>query len=242
MSRAFALYVLLCLPAWGTVAGAEEMPAALQERLAGLVPGAQPDQVRPSPLPGLYEVLYGPAVIYVSADGRYAVRGDVLDLVGGVNLTEERRKDARLAALERLGADTLIVFSPENKKTKHAVTVFTDVECPYCQRMHREIEEYLARGIEIRYAAFPRAGVPSRAYTTMVSVWCAQDSRQAMTDAKAGRAVPRKQCDNPVQAHFELGRRLDVRGTPTLITDDGTVIPGYVPAAELARRMNAAGG
>ncbi|NIR31192.1 MAG: DsbC family protein [Gammaproteobacteria bacterium] len=239
MLRTFALLSLLTLAAGP--AAAEQTPAALEEAVAKLIPGIEPDRISASPLPGLYEVFYGPTVIYVSADGRYVVRGDLLDVKEGVNLTEERRKQARLHAIETLGEDSLIVFSPEDGKVEHRVTVFTDVECPYCQRMHRQIQDYLDRGIEIRYAAFPRAGVPSRAYTTMVSVWCADDPQQAMTDAKAGRRVPPKRCENPVEAQFELGRRLNIRGTPTLVTEDGTMIPGYLPARELARRMDSAG-
>lgn len=240
MLRTFALLSFLTLAAGP--AAAEQIPAALEEAAAKLIPGIEPDRISASPLPGLYEVFYGPTVIYVSADGRYVVRGDLLDVKEGVNLTEERRKQARLHAIEALSEDSLIVFSPEDGEVEHRVTVFTDVECPYCQRMHRQIQDYLDRGIEIRYAAFPRAGVPSRAYTTMVSVWCADDPQQAMTNAKAGKRVPPKRCENPVEAQFELGRRLNIRGTPTLVTEDGTMIPGYLPARELARRMDSAGG
>lgn len=242
MLRTFALLSLLAVPAWAAVAAEDTIPAALKESVAKLVPGAEPDRISASPVPGLYEVFFGPTVIYVSADGRYVVRGDLLDIKEGVNLTEGRRKQARVQAIEAIGEENLIVFSPEDGKVEHRVTVFTDVECPYCQRMHQQVQEYLDRGIEIRYAAFPRAGVPSRTYTTMVSVWCADDPQQAMTDAKAGRQVPPKQCENPVEAEYELGRRLNIRGTPTIITEDGTMIPGYLPAPQLAQRMGGSGG
>lgn len=242
MFRKLALLSLLALPAGPFAAADDAIPAALEEAAAKLIPGVEPDRISASPVPGLYEVFYGPTVIYVSADGRYVVRGDLLDVEEGVNLTEQRRKQARAQVIKSISEDDLIVFSPENGKVKHRVTVFTDVECPYCQRMHRQMQEYLDRGIEIRYAAFPRAGVPSRTYTTMVSVWCADDQQQAMTDAKAGKRVPPKQCENPVEAQFELGRQLSIRGTPTLITEDGTMIPGYLPPPQLAQRVNGPGG
>lgn len=238
--RFAALSLLLLLSGWHAVGAAEAIPPGVEKAAAKLIPGLKPDAVSPSPVPGLYTVAYGPVILYVSEDGRYVVRGDLLDVEAGKNLTEAQRKAARVRALDKLGDDAFIAFAPA--RVKHTVTVFTDVTCPYCRRLHREIQQYLDRGIAIRYAAFPRAGVPSKAYTEMVSVWCSQDRRKAITDAKAGRPIPGRQCDNPVKKEYELGRLLGVRGTPTLITDEGTVIPGYVPAARLARGLDAAGG
>ena len=214
-----------------TAAAAEEIPVALAEALGTLVPGATVEQLSATPLPGLYELVYNSDVLYLSADGRYVIQGDLLDLTTRQNLTEEARKVARLAVLENMGEETMIVFAPE--EVKYTVTVFTDIDCPYCVRLHREVEELNDNGIKVRYLAFPRAGIPSSSYDKTVSVWCADDTQQAITDAKFGKAVEPRECENPVAEHFSLGRDVGVRGTPTLIMEDGGVIPGYVPAAEL---------
>jgi thiol:disulfide interchange protein DsbC len=132
----------------------------------------------------------------------------------------------------------MVVFAPE--KTKHTVTVFTDIDCPYCVRFHQQVPELNENGVKVRYLAFPRSGVDSAAYRKAVSVWCAEDRSRAMTDAKAGRNVPEKSCDNPVGEHFETGRALGITGTPTLVLDNGKVVPGYVPTNQLIAALNGA--
>jgi len=219
-----------------TVAPAAVTPA-LRAALDRILPGRAPDEVRPAALPGLVEVRYGPNVLYVSDDGRYVFRGDIIDLPASTNLTEQARRTARVEVLERMGEESMIVFAPRDGEAAHTVTVFTDVDCPYCQRLHQEIAGYTERGIKVRYTAFPRAGLSSPTYDTMVSVWCADDPQQAMTDAKAGRDVSPRQCENPVAAHFDLGRLVGVRGTPTIVLEDGRVVPGYVPAGRLAAML-----
>lgn len=218
-----------------TAAIAEEIPTALAEALPGLVPGATTDQLSETPVPGLYELVYKSDVLYLSGDGRYVLQGDLLDLETRENLTEERRKTARLAVLEDMGEDTMIVFEPD--EVKHTLTVFTDIDCPYCARFHRDVEALNDNGVKVRYLAFPRAGIPSGSYDKTVSVWCSDDARQAIADAKFGKPVEPRRCENPVAEHFELGRSVGVRGTPTLILEDGGVIPGYVPADELVQMM-----
>jgi thiol:disulfide interchange protein DsbC len=132
----------------------------------------------------------------------------------------------------------MIVFSPP--VTRYTVTVFTDVDCGYCAKLHRELDSYLAEGIAIRYIAFPRAGIPSQSYDEMVSVWCSADPRKAIGDAKARRPVEPKVCDNPVAKQYEMGRLVGVRGTPTIIMETGDVIPGYMPAAQLRQAIEEA--
>lgn len=208
----------------------------LKQALEGVVPGMKPDHVEHSPISGLYELTYGPHVVYVTGDGRYLLRGDLVDLKEGLNITEQKRQQARLSALNKVDRDSMIVFGPE--KAKYSVTVFTDVECGYCRMLHKQMSDYNKQGIAIRYLAFPRAGIGSRAYNTMVSVWCADDPRQAMTDAKAGKSVTPKQCANPVREHYELGRAVGVTGTPTLILNNGQVLPGFVPPDRLVQMLN----
>ena len=215
---------------------AEDVPAAISARLEVLVPGRQPDHVAPAALPGMYEVRYGSIVIYLSADGRHMLRGDLVDLETGRNVTETARSRARAEIVGALGESSMVVFAPET--VRHTVTVFTDIDCGYCQRMHRQMADYNRLGIEIRYTAYPRAGVGSDTYDRMVSVWCASDPLAAMTDAKAGRAVETARCDNPVRAHYEAGQAIGVRGTPSIVLESGAVIPGYVEPEELLGRLD----
>jgi thiol:disulfide interchange protein DsbC len=233
LRHAFAL--ALMIPSSALLAAEDAVPAAVTDALARLVPGTPPTSVRAAPSPGYYEVMYGAELVYVSADGRYMLRGDIIDLQDQRNLTEDTRASARIRALEALGDDSMVVFGP--KDAKHTVTVFTDVDCPYCVKLHQEVPELNRQGVRVRYLAFPRAGVGSPSYRKTVSVWCAEDRNQALTDAKAGKSVPEKTCENPVADHFALGQMLGVTGTPTLILEDGRIVPGYVPAARLVQAL-----
>ena len=180
---------------------------------------------------------YGPNLIYVSADGRYILRGDLLEPGAGRNLTEERRSAGRMAVIEALGEDSMVVFEPET--IEHTVSVFTDIDCPYCRKFHQEVDQLNKNGVKVRYLAFPRSGQGTRAYQKTVSVWCAKDRSSAMTDAKAGKDVPEKRCDNPVDDHFQAGRSVGVTGTPAIVLDDGQLVPGYVPAKRLVKALQA---
>ena len=191
------------------------------------------DSVNPSAIPGVYEVVLGSQVLYVSKDGRFAIQGDIIDLNAHSNLTENRRGDLRLKAIEAIGEQNMVVFAPD--QPKHTVTVFTDVDCGYCRKLHQEIADYNQRGIKIRYLMFPRAGIDSESYNKAVAVWCADDRRDALTRAKRGENIEHKSCANPVKREYELGQALGVRGTPSLILEDGQMISGYVPADKLAQ-------
>lgn len=230
--------LLLCaglLPAHA----AGDVPPALSARLKALAPDMEPDHVIETPLAGMYEVRFSSIIVYLSADGRYMLRGDLMDLDAQRNFTEEARRIARADAIGALGESSMIVFAPDT--VKHTVTVFTDVDCPYCARMHQQMADYNGLGIEVRYAAFPRAGVSSPTYDKMVSVWCAADQRTAMTDAKMGTSIEMLSCDNPVREHYETGQGIGVTGTPAIVLESGEIVPGYVPPQELARRLDERG-
>jgi thiol:disulfide interchange protein DsbC len=221
------------LMARGAIA-AEDLEQTLARSLGKVLPGVTITSVQPSGVPGLYEVAMGPRIVYMTADGRFLMTGDLMDLDGRRNLTDQRRTRARVDALAAVtGA---IEFAPTNPK--HVVHVFTDVDCGYCRRMHQEIAKINAAGIAVRYYAFPRAGLESESYEKAVAVWCAKDQHKALTDAKLGRPVAKARCENPVKAQFELGEALGVRGTPAVFTADGEEIGGYVPAAELAALLD----
>ena len=212
------------------------VPLELLARLEALAPGMTPDHIVESPVAGMYEVRFGAVVVYLSGDGRYIFRGDMRDLDTGRNFTEEARRTARVDAIGALGEANMIVFAPDT--VRHTVTVFTDVDCTYCARLHRQMADYNRLGIKVRYTAFPRAGVGSPTFDTMVSVWCAEDQQQAMTDAKARIEIEPARCEHPVREHYETGQRIGVTGTPAIVLESGEIVPGYVPPEELARSLD----
>ena len=216
-----------------------DVPPALSARLEVLAPGMAPDHVAETPLAGIYEVRFGSIIFYLSADGRYMLRGELMDLDARRNFTEETRRVARADTVGALGEASMIVFAPD--KVKHTITVFTDVDCPYCARMHQQMADYNRLGIKIRYTAFPRAGAGSPTFDKMVSVWCAADQQEAMTDAKAGIEIETTRCDDPVSDHYQAGKAIGVTGTPAIVLESGELIPGYVPPQELVSRLGELG-
>jgi len=207
-------------------------------RMQAALNGAQPDSIAPTPIPGLYEIVLGGQVLYLSADGRFAVQGEILDLATLANLTDNRRGELRGKAIEAVGEENMVIFAPEGP-IKHTVTVFTDIDCGYCRRMHEQMPTYHQEGIKIRYLWFPREGAGSASFAKSIGVWCAADRLDAMNRAKRGEDIERKTCDNPVQAQYELGQQLGIRGTPSLVLESGEMIPGYVPPAQLAELLAA---
>lgn len=203
----------------------------IRAALAAVIPGQTPDSIALSTIPGVYEVVYGVDVIYMTADGRHMLQGDIIDLSQRNNVTESRRAQARLKVLADINEDTMIVFTP--KEVKHTLTVFTDIDCEYCRKMHGEMTELNKQGIKIRYLAFPRTGVDSPSYHKAVTVWCSKDRNQAITSAKADESLAQLTCENPVKQHMEAVKKLGIMGTPTLLLENGQTISGYVPAAEL---------
>lgn len=203
----------------------------LRIALDNLMPGSLPDSINKTPLPGIYEVSFGTAIFYFNKDASLMLKGDLIDMKSKVNLTEKKRTGARVALIDAVGDANMIVYPAKNEKYK--VTVFTDIDCPYCVKLHREMTDYNNMGITVRYMAYPRAGVGSPSYDKIVSVWCSKDRKQAMSDAKSGKAIEKKTCDNPVAKQLDLGQAIGVRGTPAMFLSDGTMLPGYVQAARL---------
>jgi len=223
----------LALLATGTTAigGEKEDLATVKAALKAAVPQTEPDSLSASPIPGMYEAVYGTQVLYISADGRYLLEGDLFDLESRVNLSENRRQAGRAEVVNGIDPKTMIIFAA--KDPKYIVSTFTDIDCGYCRKLHRQIADYNKLGITIRYLAYPRSGVNSESYYKAVSVWCAKDRKAAMTEAKSGKTPPRRDCDNPVRAHMAAARAVGVSGTPTLVLEDGRVIPGYVEPQRL---------
>lgn len=209
---------------------------AIKKALSEFIPGAQVDSVKPSEVKGLFEVVAGGNIFYASEDGRYLLQGQLFDAVEKKNITEGKLASVRKVALDNVGEKNMIIFKPAT--AKHVVSVFTDIDCGYCRKLHSEIDQYMAQGITVRYLFFPRAGKGSESYSKAVSVWCAADRQKALTDAKKGGDLESKTCDNPVDQHMALGEAFGMSGTPMIVTEKGNILPGYVPAAQLAKILN----
>jgi thiol:disulfide interchange protein DsbC len=209
--------------------------AQIKARLEKIMPGVEPDSIAKAPVAGFHEVVFGPKVVYMSDDGRYLLQANIIDLESEENLTETRRSAAIKSSLDKVGEDNMVIFG--DKDAKHTITVFTDIDCGYCRKLHSEIASYNKAGIRVRYLFFPRAGLGSPSYDKAVSVWCASDRKGALTEAKNGKEISAKQCDNPVATHMHLGELMGVNGTPALILPDGEMLPGYVPADRLGKYL-----
>ena len=236
--RARVLWIPLMCAVWVTGASAQEIEDRMGEALSAFA--GQPidiESVRPSPAPGIVEVqvINGP-LLYATEDGGYFfLNGDLhqVSVAGAVNLTEERRSLARKEQLAAVSLEDMVVFSPKGE-TRDYVSVFTDVTCFYCQKLHMEVDQLNAKGVEVRYLAFPRGGINSDGAKKLATAWCADDQQTTLTELKAGMDLPVNDCaDSPIAAQYQLGQEMGVSGTPAIITSSGMMIPGYRPAADL---------
>jgi thiol:disulfide interchange protein DsbC len=228
--------VFAALAACGLFSSVTEAdPKAVEDALKVALPTIKPDAITESAIKGVYEVVVGARLFYVSEDGRYLMQGSMVDLKSREDLTEKKLAGARLEALKKIGTDKMIVFKP--KATQHVIYVFTDIDCGYCRKLHSEIDQYLKLGIEVRYLFFPRAGKDSDSYFKAVTVWCAKDRNAALTKAKSGENLARKQCDNPIDEHMALAEAMGANGTPMIVTEKGVIMPGYVPAEQLLKML-----
>lgn len=221
------------------VVGDANVSSSLKEKLTTMV-GIAPDSIAPSPAPGIMEAKWGNNFAYVTADGRYAVFGDMVNIETLEEVTENGRRETRLAGLKDLGVENTIEFAPESPK--HTVTVFTDVDCGYCRMLHRQMPEYNAAGIAVRYLFYPRSGPNTESFQKSEAIWCAEDRKAALTQAKSGGEFSGpSDCVNPIKREWELGQKIGLRGTPMIILPNGETIAGYVPPAELTARLESMG-
>jgi len=206
----------------------------IKDTLSKVTP-AEPDRIAMSPIDGLIEVVYGADILYLSADGKYLLNGNIIELDTRRNLTEVSKRTGRKNLLEATDYQP-VVFKADDER--YLVTVFTDIDCPYCAKLHNEMSAYNELGISIQYLMFPRAGPGTASFEKAVSMWCAEDNRQAMTDAKQRKPIESLVCENPISQQYTLGQTIGVRGTPALITDTGEMIPGFVPPKKLFEILN----
>ena len=227
---------------YGVSAEAADADSQLEEvraKVASMFEAIDPEHVNPSPVEGWYVVQKGPIVAYISADGRYLMQGDLIDLDLQVNITEQSRNGVRRELVASLDDADSILFSPA--EPTHSVTVFTDIDCTYCRRLHAQIDEYLERGIAVRYVLYPRNGPASRAWKKSEDVWCAKDRNQALTAAKLDRSFETSECDaSMIGKHYALGQGVGLTGTPAIVLEDGTLVGGYLPPDALSARLETA--
>jgi thiol:disulfide interchange protein DsbC len=241
MSRFRVAVTAAVLALMSSLASAADTPEVVIKRaLEAARPDVKVESVAPSEVPGLYAVKFGNGPqVYATPDGKFFVLGDLFQVQprGFVNLAEQKRDGERAKLLATLKPEDMVIFKAKGQ-AKSVITVFTDVDCGYCRKLHKEVPQLNAMGIEVRYLAYPRAGIGSDSYQKMVTVWCAKDRQAAMTKLKNGEAMPIATCkNNPVSMEYELGDKMGVNGTPALIKPDGELIPGYMPAAELAQAL-----
>ena len=228
---------LCCLLAFGTAQAADSAKPnidAIKEKLVKTA-GLKVMSMQDTPINGLYLAMTDRGVFYINDDGTKLINGSMFDLSNGFkNLTESAMGKPRIAALKKFEPEMLVYKA---KDEKHVVTVFTDITCGYCRKLHNQMQQYNDEGITIRYLAFPRAGVPSSVADDMQAIWCSKDPLKAMTDAKAGKDVSNTVCDAKIAQQYQLGQSFGINGTPAIILEDGTLIPGYQPPERLLQTI-----
>ena len=244
--RILAALTLACTLSVGALAAAADPaqappaapPADPRAALLKLLPaGSKLEDLRPSPIPGIYEFVQGADVSYLTADGKYFLDGNLYDMDSRENLTEELRTRARLALISAVPESQMLIFSPKNPL--YTITVFTDVDCAYCRKLHSEMAELNHLGIRVRYMFYPRSGPNTDSWKKAEAVWCSANRNEALTQAKLGGKVDvSKTCDaNPVAREYALGQSIGVRGTPAILTENGDYISGYMPPRELVQEI-----
>jgi thiol:disulfide interchange protein DsbC len=198
--------------------------------------GIKAEDIRVSPVSGVYEITRGSEISYVSADGKYAILGDMVDVDNDANLSENRRRNIRARMIETVPENEMLVFSP--KDPKYTITVFTDIDCGYCRRLHSQIAEYNRLGIRVRYLFFPRSGPDTDSWHKAEAVWCSSNRNEALTRAKNGEDLKAPKCPTDIiKRDYELGQKLAVDGTPAIFLQNGEMLPGYAPPGQLAKYL-----
>ena len=217
------------------VVAAEQVEVRLVKSLQQVFPDIDISHVKSTPIENIYEVMIGPDVVYMTGDARFILKGDLIDMQERRNLSEDLRAQSRVDLLTKIPESEYIEFASKN--SRDTIYVFTDVDCGYCRKLHKDVPELNEKAITVRYLAYPRAGVGSSSHKLMGDIWCAKDRPQALTDAKNGRPVKATDCKNPVANQHALGREMGVRGTPAIFLESGRALPGYMPPDELLRLL-----
>jgi len=233
-------FILTCI---GTVflsltvnaASSDKEIERVRAELVKMVPPAADAEIIKTAAKGVYRLDLQGSFYYAYVDGDHILFGDLINTKDKVNLGDVAKGDRMARMIDEVPMEKMIVYGP--KDAKRHITVFTDIDCGYCRKLHKEMPQLTAAGIQVRYLAFPRAGVGSESHKKYVSVWCNDDQQEALTSAKAGQSVPAASCDNPVAESWELGQKVGIEGTPTIIFDDGKMTPGYIPSDRLIKEL-----
>jgi len=218
--------------------GPKETPKDPRVALLKRLPeGTKLEDLRPSPIPGIYEFVQGAEVSYLTSDAKYFIDGNLYDLDTRANLTEDLRTHARIAMIGAVPESQMVIFSPPNPR--YTVTVFTDVDCAYCRKLHSQIDELNKLGVRVRYVFFPRTGPNTESWRKAEAVWCSPNRNEALTRAKAGATLDlSKTCgQTPVAREYALGEAIGVQGTPAIVAENGEIIGGYLPPQELVQKL-----
>lgn len=238
-------WIIVCLSlAVSSFAAAQQDPVEqrLREAINARAPELQIDAISPTPVSGLYQVISGAQIMYLSADGRYLLDGSLIDIEQRENLTETALSVIRRNLLADYDEANMLIYAADGGKAKYSLTVFTDTTCPFCSRFHEELQQLTRHGVRVRYLLYPRAGLDSPAYQQLQSVWCADNPQQAMTHVKAGKPIESSDCSNPIAEHIQIARQLGLQGTPMIVLDNGMVVHGYRPASELIAMLERGSG
>ena len=250
LTKWFLTAISMCIGTIATpaIASEDDSFAAAKSRLeAGLsaIAGSaiKIERVSPTESDDLIEVfiadIANAPVLLATRDGEFFILppGDLMKVTSSsvINLSEERRIADRLSLIGALDTKDMIVYSPLEAPKAH-ITVFTDITCGFCRKLHLEMDDFNRRGIEVRYLAWPRDGMASQGAKQLATAWCARNREATLTSLKSGEEMSLNDCEgNPVAEHYALGKRLGVRGTPAIVTSDGQMIAGYRSASEMAR-------
>ena len=230
--------MLLSINAAFAADSADQDIKELKQALSKQLPQAAGAEISKTPIDGLFQVIASSKIMYMTKDARYVIDGDLIDLVERRNITEGVRSGTRKNLLDKLGEKNMLVYNPKGE-AKHTITVFTDIYCPYCRRLHQEMDQYMAAGVKVRYIFLPFKG--KKSFDDSVSVWCAEDQNAAMDKAKSGDEIESKTCDNPIERHRALATTLGIRGTPAIMYENGVMNPGYIPADKVIKQLESLG-
>lgn len=211
----------------------EEVASNVSKRLQ-----IYPTLVEKTPIAGIYAVVFNDLIKYTDGSGRFIFRGAKLEDRQGNDLGQKILKKAavvqgkkNLGAVAAISEQEMIVYKSHNERTH--ITVFTDTDCPFCYKLHQEMDTYLANGVTVRYLFFPREGKGSASYQDAISVWCSDNRLQALDAVESGQSIETKRCRHPVDKHLVAVKRLNLMGTPVIMLEDGRLMHGYYPVHEV---------
>lgn len=225
------------LPSQAPPPAIDPSTVANPEAAAASIPGIKQEDIRPTPVAGVFEVRRGADIVYMTGDGQYVFTGDLYNVPSHSNLTEAHRRVLRQKLIESIPESQMVIFSPP--QPKYTVTVFTDVDCAYCRELHRQIADYNRLGVRVRYIFFPRTGPNTESWHKAEQVWCSADRKSALTRAKLGQALDSKPCGaTPVEREYQLGKAIGLEGTPGIVASNGAMVGGYLPPQALVEELS----